>query len=174
MGELKKQLAKQKMELQHARENAGKQSAAGATVDEGMLKLWTSRAGLHEQLVGQMLEGVNNSVSLLRRNSDLIRTTSTIVGCWPMPSAAFDYTRLEPEQQQMLVELIDQTQPDVIVKNMQGIGAETPRASSRRRSSSSTTWRPSRRKTRRAPRSRPRWPGRRASCTPPIPTRTSR
>jgi hypothetical protein len=35
-----------------------------------------------------------------------------------------DYTRLEPEQQQMLVELIDQTQPDVIVKNMQGIGAE--------------------------------------------------
>src|SRR2546427_13121008 len=32
--------------------------------------------------------------------------------------------RLEPDQQQMLVELVDQTQPDVIVKNMQGIGEE--------------------------------------------------
>ena len=31
---------------------------------------------------------------------------------------------VEPEQSAMLVELIDQTQPDVIVKNMQGIGEE--------------------------------------------------
>jgi hypothetical protein len=35
-----------------------------------------------------------------------------------------DYTRLEPEQQQMLIELVDQTQPDVIIKNMQGISEE--------------------------------------------------
>ncbi|HEX4382489.1 MAG TPA: FHA domain-containing protein [Myxococcales bacterium] len=124
MGELKKQLAKQRMELQHARENAGKAGPAGATVDEGMLKLWTARAGLHEQLVGQMLEGVNNSVSLLRRNSDLIKSYVDDCGLLANAIRRIDYTRLEPEQQQMLVELIDQTQPDVIVKNMQGIGAE--------------------------------------------------
>jgi len=124
MGDLKKQLAKQKMELQHAKEAAAKAGPAGATVDEGLLKLWMSHAELHEQLVGQMLEGVNNAVSLLRRNSELLKGYVDDCGLLANAIRRIDYTRLEPEQQQMLVELIDQTQPDVIVKNMQGIGEE--------------------------------------------------
>jgi hypothetical protein len=124
MDELKKQLAKHKMELQHAKDAAGKALPAGATADESMLKLWTSRAELHEQLVGRMLEGVNNAVSLLRRNSELLKGYVEDCGLLANAIRRIDYTRLEPEQQQMLVELVDQTQPDVIVKNMQGIGEE--------------------------------------------------
>jgi hypothetical protein len=71
-----------------------------------------------------MLESVNNSVSLLRRNSELLKGYVDDCGLLANAVRRIDYTRLEPEQQQMLVELIDQTQPDVIVKNMQGIGEE--------------------------------------------------
>jgi hypothetical protein len=71
-----------------------------------------------------MLEGVNNAVSLLRRNSELLKGYVEDCGLLANAVRKIDYTRLPPEQQQMLVELIDQTQPDVIVKNMQGIGEE--------------------------------------------------
>ena len=74
----------------------------------------TTRASLHATLVGQMLEGVNNSVSLLRRNSELMKGYVEDCGLLANAIRRVDYTRLEPEQQQMLVELIDQTQPDVI------------------------------------------------------------
>src|SRR5205823_13816802 len=96
----------------------------GATVDEGLLRLTESRADLHNGLVTQMLEGVNNSVSLLRRNSELLKGYVEDCGLLANAVRKIDYTRLEPEQSAMLVELIDQTQPDVIVKNMQGIGEE--------------------------------------------------
>jgi hypothetical protein len=71
-----------------------------------------------------MLEGVNNAVSLLRRNSELLKGYVEDCGLLANVVRKIDYTRLEREQQQMLVELVDQTQPDVIVKNMQGIGQE--------------------------------------------------
>ena len=60
----------------------------------------------------------------LRRNSELLKGYVEDCGLLANAVRKIDYTRLEPEQQQMLVELVDQTQPDVIVKNMQGIGEE--------------------------------------------------
>jgi len=126
LSDLKKQLSKLKIELSQARDAAAKGGGGGegATVDEGLLKLVSSRAELHGSLVSQMLEGVNNAVSLLRRNSELLKGYVADCGLLANAVRKIDYTRLEPEQQQMLVELIDQTQPDVIVKNMQGIGDE--------------------------------------------------
>jgi hypothetical protein len=123
INEMKPQLAKMKVELSQAREAAAK-SGGGATVDEGLLELAHSRADLHGGLVQQMLEGVNNSVSLLRRNSELMRGYVEDCGLLANAVRKIDYTRLAPEQQQMLVELVDQTQPDVIIKNMQGISEE--------------------------------------------------
>ena len=123
IGELRKTIAKMKVEFQQAKDAAAKGGGAGS-VDESQLKLVSSRADLHASLVGQMLEGVNNSVSLLRRNSELMKGYVEDCGLLANAIRRVDYTRLEPEQQQMLVELIDQTQPDVIVKNMQGISEE--------------------------------------------------
>src|SRR6202171_6053796 len=121
--EMKPQLSKMKVELAQAKEAAAK-GGGGVTVDQGLLELARSRADLHGGLVKQMLEGVNNSVSLLRRNSELMREYVEDCGLLANAVRKIDYTRLEPEQQQMLVELVDQTQPDVIIKNMQGISEE--------------------------------------------------
>ncbi len=123
LGDLRKQAAKTNAELTQAREQAAKSGGAGG-VDESQLRLAESRAQLHGSLVLQMLDGVNNSVSLLRRNSELLRGYVEDCGLLANAVRKVDYTRLEPDQQQMLVELIDQTQPDVIVKNMQGISEE--------------------------------------------------
>jgi hypothetical protein len=123
LNEMKPQLSKMKVELAQAKEAAAK-GGGGATVDQGLLELARSRADLHGGLVKQMLEGVNNSVSLLRRNSELMRGYVEDCGLLANAVRKIDYTRLEPEQQQMLVELVDQTQPDVIIKNMQGISEE--------------------------------------------------
>src|SRR5229473_2465699 len=123
LGDLRKQLPKMKAELTQAKEQAAKGGGAGA-VDQSQVTLAESRAQLHGSLVLQMLDGVNNSVSLLRRNSELLRGYVEDCGLLTNAVRKVDYTRLEPEQQQMLVELIDQTQPDVIVKNMQGISEE--------------------------------------------------
>jgi pSer/pThr/pTyr-binding forkhead associated (FHA) protein len=124
LNELKKQLSRARAELQQAKDAAPRAGSGGTTVDEGLLTFARARADLHETLVAQMLEGVNNSVSLLRRNSELLK--GYVEDCRLLANAVrkIDYTRLEREQQQMLVELVDQTQPDVIVKNMQGIGEE--------------------------------------------------
>jgi len=122
LGDLRKQLPKMKAELAQAKEQAAK--GGGGAIDESQVRLAESRAQLHGSLVLQMLDGVNNSVSLLRRNSELLRGYVEDCGLLANAVRKVDYTRLEPEQQQMLVELIDQTQPDVIVKNMQGISEE--------------------------------------------------
>src|SRR5438128_1083020 len=122
--ELKKLVSRMRIELQQAREAAARGGGGGSTVDEGLLRLVGARADVHETLVAQMLEGVNNAVSLLRRNSELLKGYVEDCGLLANAVRKIDYTRLEPEQQQMLVELVDQTQPDVIVKNMQGIGEE--------------------------------------------------
>src|SRR5207302_997321 len=122
--ELKKLVSRVRIELQQAREAAARGGGGGSTVDEGLLQLVGARADVHETLVAQMLEGVNNSVSLLRRNSELLKGYVEDCGLLANAVRKIDYTRLEPEQSNMLVELIDQTQPDVIVKNMQGIGDE--------------------------------------------------
>jgi pSer/pThr/pTyr-binding forkhead associated (FHA) protein len=126
LNDLKKEHSRLKIELQQAKEIAARAAGdgSGARVDEGLLQLVGARAELHETLVGQMLEGVNNAVSLLRRNSELLKGYVEDCGLLANAVRKIDYTRLEREQQQMLVELVDQTQPDVIVKNMQGIGEE--------------------------------------------------
>ncbi len=124
LNDLKKQLSRLRVEMQQAKDSAVRSAGDGATVDEGLLRLVGARAELHESLVGQMLEGVNNSVSLLRRNSELLKGYVEDCGLLANAVRKVDYTRLAREQQQMLVELVDQTQPDVIVKNMQGIGEE--------------------------------------------------
>jgi hypothetical protein len=125
LNDLKKLVSRMRLELQQAKEAAARGAPGGTpTVEAGLLELAASRSELHGTLVSQMLEGVNNSVSLLRRNSELLK--GYVEDCTLLANAVrkIDYTRLEPEQQQMLVELVDQTQPDVIVKNMQGIGEE--------------------------------------------------
>jgi pSer/pThr/pTyr-binding forkhead associated (FHA) protein len=126
LDDLKKRFSRVKVELQQAKESASRAAGNGgeATVDEGLLRLVGARSELHEMLVGQMLEGVNNAVSLLRRNSELLKGYVEDCGLLANAVRKIDYTRLAREQQQMLVELVDQTQPDVIVKNMQGIGEE--------------------------------------------------
>jgi len=122
--DLKKLVSRMRIELLQAREDAARSGGGTSTVDEGLLRLVGARADVHETLVAQMLEGVNNAVSLLRRNSELLKGYVEDCGLLANAVRKIDYTRLEPEQQQMLVELVDQTQPDVIVKNMQGIGEE--------------------------------------------------
>src|SRR5438093_12296783 len=124
LDDLKKLVSRMRVELQQARESAARGGEGAATVDEGLLRLAGARAELHETMVGEMLEGVNNAVSLLRRNSELLKGYVEDCGLLANAVRKIDYTRLEREQQQMLVELVDQTQPDVIVKNMQGISEE--------------------------------------------------
>jgi hypothetical protein len=125
VNDLKLQISNLKIQISQLKDAAAKGGGAGrSTVDEGLLKLTVSRAELHEHLVSQMLEGVNNAVSLLRRNSELLKGYVEDCGLLANAVRKIDYTRLEPEQSSMLVELVDQTQPDVIVKNMQGIGEE--------------------------------------------------
>src|SRR3954468_20119309 len=124
LGDLKKQLARARVELQQARDAAARADGSAANSDESLVRLLGARAELHETLVSQMLEGVNNSVSLLRRNSELLKGYVEDCGLLANAIRRIDYTKLEADQQQMLVELVDQTQPDVIVKNMQGIGEE--------------------------------------------------
>jgi hypothetical protein len=122
VGDLRDQLSRAKADLSSALEQVAKAGPSGA--DESKLRFTSARSELHGSLVLSMLDGVNNSVSLLRRNSELLRSYVEDCGLLANAVRRIDYTRLEPEQQQMIVELVDQTQPDVIVKNMQGISAE--------------------------------------------------
>src|SRR5207302_34161 len=124
LGDARKQLARMKAELTQAKEQAAKAGGGAAGTEDPGARLAESSAQIHGSLVLQMLDGVNNSVSLLRRNSELLRGYVEDCGLLANAVRKVDYTRLEPEQQQMLVELIDQTQPDIIVKNMQGISEE--------------------------------------------------
>ncbi len=126
IAELRKSAAKMKSDLAAAKDQAAKGGGkeGGGAVDERQLTLSQARGDIHLSLVSQMMEQVNNSVSLLRRNSELMKGYVEDCGLLANAIRRVDYTKLEPDQQQMLVELIDQTQPDVIVKNMQGISEE--------------------------------------------------
>src|SRR5262249_50950402 len=97
LNDLKKQLSRLRLELQQARETAERNGGNGATVDEGLLRLMGARAELHETLVAQMLEGVNNAVSLLRRNSELLKGYVEDCGLLANAVRKIDYTRLERE-----------------------------------------------------------------------------
>jgi hypothetical protein len=111
LNDLKKLVSRMRLELQQAKEAAARNGGGEARVDEELLQLMGARAELHGALVAQMLEGVNNAVSLLRRNSELLKGYVEDCGLLANAVRKIDYTRLEPEQQQMLVELVDQTQP---------------------------------------------------------------
>ncbi len=124
--ELRQQIAKMKGELQSHKDQLSKSSMmriAGG-MDDSQSKLLQARATIHGQLVKDLLDNVNNSVSLLRRNSELLRGYVEDCGLLANCVRQINYTLLEPEQQQMIRELVDNTQPDVIVKNMQGISEE--------------------------------------------------
>lgn len=103
-------------------------SGAGGTVDEGQLSYAKSRTTMLEQASGGMLEGINNAVSLLRRNSEVLKGYVHDCGLLANCVRQINYTLLEPDQQRMLRELIDETQPDVIIRNMESIGEENVEA----------------------------------------------
>src|SRR5690606_14040499 len=107
--------------------------AAGGTggVDESQLVYARSRALILGDMAAGMLEGVNNAVSLMRRNSEVLKGYVHDCGLLANCVRQINYTRLEPEQQQMLRELIDETQPDVIIRNMESIGEENAEATTR-------------------------------------------
>jgi pSer/pThr/pTyr-binding forkhead associated (FHA) protein len=122
LSDLRQELTRAKADLQQSQDAKG--GGGAGEVDDSKLKLAHACADLHETLVLRMLDGVNNSVSLLRRNAELLRTYVQDCGLLANAIRRIDYTRLVPEQQQMLLELVDETQPDVVVKNMQGISEE--------------------------------------------------
>ena len=64
------------------------------------------------EAVGGMMEGVNNSVSLLRRNSEVLKGYVHDCGLLANCVRQINYTLLEPDQQRMLRELVDETTPE--------------------------------------------------------------
>lgn len=106
-------------------------TAAAGTVDDATLTYAKARTTMLEQMAGGMLEGINNAVSLLRRNSEVLKGYVHDCGLLASCVRQINYTLLEPEQQRMLRELIDETQPDVIIRNMEGIGDENDDATKR-------------------------------------------
>ncbi len=103
-------------------------TAASGTVDDATLAYAKSRTVMLEEMAGGMLEGINNSVSMLRRNSEVLKGYVHDCGLLASCVRQINYTLLEPDQQRMLRELIDETQPDVIIRNMEGIGDENEEA----------------------------------------------
>jgi pSer/pThr/pTyr-binding forkhead associated (FHA) protein len=106
-------------------------SAASGTVDDATLAYAKSRTTMLEQMAGGMLDGINNAVSLLRRNSEVLKGYVHDCGLLANCVRQINYTLLEPDQQRMLRELIDETQPDVIIRNMESIGEENADATSK-------------------------------------------
>jgi hypothetical protein len=125
LAELRKQLTKSKAETTAAKDQASKSAIIRLQEGSGSaIHLIEARSAVHGQLVKDLLDNVNNSVSLLRRNSELLRGYVEDCGLLANCVRQINYTLLEPDQQQMIRELVDNTQPDVIVKNMQGISEE--------------------------------------------------
>lgn len=108
--------------------NAGQ---AAGTVDDATLTYARSRTKMLEDMAGGMLDGINNAVSLLRRNSEVLKGYVHDCGLLANCVRQINYTLLEPDQQRMLRELIDETQPDVIIRNMESIGEENADATNR-------------------------------------------
>lgn len=106
-------------------------AATASGADDLELVQARSRGAVLEEMAGGMLEGVNNAVSLLRRNAEVLKGYVHDCGLLANCVRQINYTRLEPDQQQMLRELIDETQPDIIINNMEGIGEENAEATHR-------------------------------------------
>lgn len=106
-------------------------STGSGTADDSLLTYLRARPVVLEMMAAGMLEGVNNSVSLMRRNSEVLKGYVHDCGLLANCVRQIDYTRLEPAQQQMLRELNDETQPDVIIRNMESIGEENAEATTR-------------------------------------------
>lgn len=106
-------------------------TAQSGTVDDATLTFSRARTRQLEEMAAGMLDGINNSVSLLRRNSEVLKGYVHDCGLLANCVRQINYTLLEPDQQQMLRELIDETQPDVIIRNMEGIGEENAEATAK-------------------------------------------
>lgn len=87
-----------------------------------------ARADALQDMTAGVLEALNDSVSLLRRNSEVLQ--GYVQDCALLAACVrrIDYTRLDPEQQRMVRELVDETQPDVVVRNMEGLGEQNVEA----------------------------------------------
>lgn len=109
---------------------AGASSNTG-TVDDSQLTYLRARPLVLSEMASGMLEGINDAVSLMRRNSEVLKGYVSDCGLLANCVRQIDYTRLESTQQQMLRELIDETQPDVIIRNMESIGDENAEATTR-------------------------------------------
>lgn len=109
---------------------AGAMSQTG-TVDDSQLSYLRARPLVLSEMASGMLEGINDAVSLMRRNSEVLKGYVHDCGLLANCVRQIDYTRLESSQQQMLRELIDETQPDVIIRNMESIGEENAEATTR-------------------------------------------
>jgi len=105
--------------------------ATGGGVDESVLTYAKSRGAIFEEMAAGLVDGVNNAVSLLRRNSEVLKGYVNDCGLLANCVRQINYTLLEPEQQRMIRELVDETQPDVIVRNMESIGEENAEATNR-------------------------------------------
>ena len=118
---LRKDVSAAKREATAAKEAAAK---GGGVVDSQALALYDQRILLAEQLALDLVAGVNSSIRVVNRNADVIK--GYIDDCALLANCIrqINYTRLEPEQQQMLRELIDETQPDVIIKNLRSMEEE--------------------------------------------------
>src|SRR5262249_39630120 len=106
-------------------------TAAAGTVDDATLAYAKARTVMLEQAANGMIEGINNSVSLLRRNAEVLKGYVHDCGLLANCVRQINYTLLEPDQQRMLRELIDETQPDVIIRNMESIGEENADATNK-------------------------------------------
>jgi hypothetical protein len=106
-------------------------TAQSGTVDDATFAFSRARTRQLEEMAAGMLDGINSSVSLLRRNSEVLKGYVHDCGLLANCVRQINYTLLEPDQQQMLRELIDETQPDVIIRNMEGIGEENAEATGR-------------------------------------------
>lgn len=126
------QLRRERTELRHRVEELEAGASAGTgEVDESQLAYLRAQSGVLSLMAAGLVEGINDSVSLMRRNSEVIKGYVHDCGLLANAVRQIDYTRLEPDQQRMLRELIDETQPDVIIRNMESIGDENSDATAR-------------------------------------------
>lgn len=109
-------------EVQAAKENVG---VAVASAGDGKgSEVGRIATKIYQEVAGDMLDLINTSVSSLRRNAQVMRGYVDDCGLLANVIGKLDYTNLEPEQQRMLVELKEETQPAQVVKNMQSMDDE--------------------------------------------------
>ncbi len=123
---LKRQNAEMQQVVEALEANAG--TGPSGTVDDATLAYANGRTNLLGEAAGGMLEGINNAVSLLKRNAEVLKGYVHDCGLLANCVRQINYTKLDPDQQRMLRELIDETQPDVVIHNMESIGDENAEA----------------------------------------------